>query len=82
MHFRTIIAAKILLNSNPTAMIMDKLTRLVNSRYGLMTVLQAMVVTWKWQFEYFAADIQLDIADFVITAYLYPLKPGIFCSLW
>jgi hypothetical protein len=81
MHFRTIIAAKILLSSNPTVMIMDKLARLFNSRYDHVTVLQSAIVIWKWQFEHFASDMQLDITDFVVTAYLCPLKPVIFCSL-
>jgi len=82
MHLRTIIPAKILLSSNPTVMIVDKLTRLFNSRYGHMTVLRLVIVIWKWQCEQFASDMQLDIADFVITACFCPLKPVIFCSLW
>ena len=61
---------------------MDKLTRLFNSRYDHVTVLQSVIIIWKWHFEHFASDMQLDIADFVITAYLCPLKPVIFCSLW
>jgi hypothetical protein len=75
MHFRTTIPAKILSSSNPTIMIMDKLIRVFNSRYDHVTVLQSVIVTWKWQFEHFASDMQLDIADFVTGAYLCPLKP-------
>jgi hypothetical protein len=49
MHFRKIIAAKILLSSNPAVMIMDKLTRLFNnSIYDHVTVLQSVIVIWKW----------------------------------
>jgi hypothetical protein len=78
MHFRTTIPGKMLLSSNPTIMIMDKLARLFNSRYDHVTVLQSATVIWKWQFEHFASDTQLDISDFVTRAFLCHLKPVTF----
>jgi len=49
MHFRKIIAAKILSSSSPTIMITDKLTRLFNnSIYDHVTVLKSVIVICKW----------------------------------